>query len=176
MNRKHRLTWLTGMTLTGIAALLVIPTLAMTESPTMHHKNMAAPTAPQKLTLETLHEKQVPELSQALDEAIRLLQAGKQQDALAQLQKARQSLEAIKTTLAAHVKPAFANTRCPIMGSPIHPDRVTKALTREYQGKQIAFCCGGCPNQWDKLTDAQKQQKFSQAAPKEEAAGKTHNH
>jgi hypothetical protein len=51
---------------------------------------------------------------------------------------------------------AFANTKCPIMGSPINPSRVAEGLTRVYNGEKIAFCCGGCPGQWDKLTDAQK--------------------
>ena len=54
----------------------------------------------------------------------------------------------------------FANTKCPIMGSTINPSKVTEGLTRVYKGKKIAFCCGGCPGQWDKLTDAQKDAKL----------------
>ena len=54
----------------------------------------------------------------------------------------------------------FANTHCPIMGSPIDPAAVPAHLTREFKGKKVAFCCGGCPAAWDKLTDDQKQAKL----------------
>jgi hypothetical protein len=54
----------------------------------------------------------------------------------------------------------FANTKCPIMGSAINPSKVTEGLTRVYKGRKIAFCCGMCPGQWDKLTDAQKDAKL----------------
>ena len=60
-------------------------------------------------------------------------------------------------TGAAQAAPAaFANTKCPIMGSPIDPAKVPESLARVYKGKKIAFCCAGCPAQWDKLTDAEK--------------------
>lgn len=55
----------------------------------------------------------------------------------------------------------YANTRCPIMNSPIDPSAVTPALTRTYKGKVVAFCCNVCPPQWDKLTDAQKGAKLA---------------
>ena len=55
----------------------------------------------------------------------------------------------------------LANSRCPIMGSPIKPESVTANLTRDYKGQQIGFCCAGCPAAWDKLTDAEKQAKLN---------------
>ena len=57
----------------------------------------------------------------------------------------------------------FANAKCPIMGSKINPDNVTANLVREYKGKKIAFCCDGCPQQWDKLSDEQKEAKLKAA-------------
>jgi len=50
----------------------------------------------------------------------------------------------------------FINTTCPIMGNRIRPGAVTPDLIREYEGKKVAFCCGGCPEKWDKLSEAEK--------------------
>jgi len=48
------------------------------------------------------------------------------------------------------------------MNSPIQPERVNKEnLVREFQGQKVAFCCGGCPAAWDRLSDSEKQQKLS---------------
>lgn len=52
------------------------------------------------------------------------------------------------------------NNRCPIMGSSIDSDNVPEELTREYKGRKIGFCCGGCPRAWDRLSDEQKQAKL----------------
>lgn len=57
----------------------------------------------------------------------------------------------------------FANARCPIMGSRIDPAKVPNSLTREYKGQKIAFCCGGCPGAWDRLSDEKKQAKLKAA-------------
>jgi hypothetical protein len=54
----------------------------------------------------------------------------------------------------------FVNARCPIMGGAINPARVTDDLTREYKGQKVAFCCGGCPPEWDKLSPAEKDAKL----------------
>ena len=54
----------------------------------------------------------------------------------------------------------YVNTRCPIMGGVINPARVTDDLTREYKGQKVAFCCGGCPAEWDKLSPAEKDAKL----------------
>ena len=52
------------------------------------------------------------------------------------------------------------NDRCPIMGGKIDPANVPDALTRQFKGQKVGFCCGGCPAAWDKLTDAQKEAKL----------------
>lgn len=51
---------------------------------------------------------------------------------------------------------APVNERCPIMGG-----AVKASLTRVYKGQTVAFCCGGCPAQWDKLSDADKEARLA---------------
>jgi len=60
----------------------------------------------------------------------------------------------------------FVNSTCPIMGTPIDPAKVTPDLVREYKGQKVAFCCGTCPPQWDKLTDADRDAKLAKAMKK----------
>lgn len=98
----------------------------------------------------------------SIDAAMKALESGDHATAAKELANARKLLEAVqKEAATANAAPAgFANTKCPIMGSRINPAKVTEALTRVYKGKKIAFCCGGCPGQWDKLTDAQKDAKL----------------
>ena len=55
------------------------------------------------------------------------------------------------------------------MGGPADP-----ALTRVYNGKTIGFCCPGCPEAWDKLTDAQKATALANAKPNAEHVRKVH--
>jgi hypothetical protein len=51
---------------------------------------------------------------------------------------------------------SFVNARCPIMGG-----KPTEALTRDYNGQKVGFCCAMCPGQWDNLSDADKAAKLS---------------
>ena len=60
---------------------------------------------------------------------------------------------------------AFVNARCPIMGTPIDPAKVPAELTRTYKGQQVAFCCAGCPTEWDELSDEEKDAKLAAAMP-----------
>jgi hypothetical protein len=60
----------------------------------------------------------------------------------------------------------FVNDKCPIQGEAIDPAKVTPDLVREYKGQKVAFCCGMCPPQWDKLTDAEKDAKLAKAMKK----------
>ena len=158
--------------LLGLTAWAAKPEMTMKKmcqmNPHQMKMPMAAPAPAKDQSLESLYSQEVPALSKAIDEAIRLLQAGDSKAALVQLQKAQKATNHVKTVLSAHIKPAFVNVRCPMMGSPIHPDKVTPQLTREFKGKKVAFCCGNCPKMWDQLTDAQKEQKLSQALPKDQ--------
>ncbi len=56
---------------------------------------------------------------------------------------------------------ALLNARCPMMGSPIKADSVPETLTRAYEGGTVGFCCGKCPAEWDKLSDADKAAKLA---------------
>jgi hypothetical protein len=53
------------------------------------------------------------------------------------------------------------NTRGPIQDKPIDPVKVPDSLTRQYKGRRIGFCSAGCPQAWDKLSDAQKDAKLA---------------
>ena len=125
------------------------------------------------LSLEKIHSGHLPMVSQSIDKAIKAIKAGNKETALAALHKAQKMLAAI---IGEHIKPKFANTRCPIMGSPINPDKVAKNLIRDYKGGKIALCCGGCPATWDKLTDAEKDAKLAKVKPKPMKSHSGHKH
>ncbi len=95
---------------------------------------------------------------------------------MAELNRAQEMLVTIHTALGKHVKPQFANNLCPIMGSPINAEKVTKNLIRDYQGKKVAFCCAGCPATWDKLTNTQKLAKLAKAISRPSQMHSGHSH
>ena len=128
--------------------------------------NMKKPAATETVSLGKIYSGHLPMVSQFIDKAIEAIEAGNKETALAELYKAQRMLAAIKNGIGKLVKPKFANVRCPIMGSPINPDKVAKNLIRDYKGQKIALCCGGCPGQWDKLTDAEKGAKLAKVKPK----------
>ncbi len=125
--------------------------------------NMKQHAKAEVLSLGEIHSKHVPMVVLSIDKAKKALASGDKRTVLAELNKAREMLMAIHAALGKHVKPQFANNLCPIMGSPINPEKVTKNLIRDYKGQKVAFCCAGCPATWDKLTDAQKQGKLARA-------------
>ena len=63
-------------------------------------------------------------------------------------------------------QPKAVNSKCPIMGGAIDPDKVPASLTRQYKGQTVGFCCGGCPGTWDRLSDAEKASKLQAAMAK----------
>ena len=112
------------------------------------------------LSLDMIHSRELPIAILSIDKAAKAVESGDKKTVLAELDKALNTLIAIYRALGKHMKPQFANNRCPIMGSPINTEKVTKNLIRDYKGRKVAFCCAGCPSTWDKLTDAQKQAKL----------------
>lgn len=150
----------------------------MDHSGHMAAMNMKQPAKTETPSLESIHSSQIPMVLMSIDKAKKALEAGDRKAVLAELDKAQEMLVAIHTALGKHVQPQFANAVCPIMGSPINPERVTKELTREYKGQKVAFCCAGCPATWDKLTDLQKQAKLAKAkaAPSQMQLHSGHNH
>ncbi len=118
------------------------------------------PVRVETLSLDMIRSRELPIAILSIDKAAKAVESGDNKTALAELNKAQKMLIAIYGALGKHVKPQFANNRCPIMGSPINPNRISKNLIRDYKGQKVAFCCAGCPSAWDKLTDAQKQAKL----------------
>ena len=49
------------------------------------------------------------------------------------------------------------NATCPISGKPVS----SGVATTTYHGKHVGFCCPGCPGQFAKMTDAQKDEALS---------------
>ncbi|MDD5134802.1 MAG: hypothetical protein PHP01_05270 [Phycisphaerae bacterium] len=166
----------------GMAAIAVmtIP-IAKASSCGMNHKqkpemDMKNPIKAETLSLEKIHSEHLPMISQSIDKTIEAIEAGNKETALAELHKAQEILALVKDGIGKHVKPKFANIRCPIMGSPINPDKVAENLIRDYNGEKIAFCCGGCPGQWDKLTDSEKDAKLAKVKPEPIEKHSEHKH
>ncbi len=61
---------------------------------------------------------------------------------------------------------ACVNGTCPMMGNPVDQAKVPVSLTRDFGGQKVGFCCAGCPESWDKLTDEQKTTKLAAAMAK----------
>jgi hypothetical protein len=112
-------------------------------------------------SLEQIRSRDFPQAILSISQAVKAMESGDKQTELVELSKALNSLIEVQKALNTHVRPGFANKlRCPIMGSPIQPNKVDEHLTCDYGGRKIAFCCPKCPAEWDKLTDAQKHIKI----------------
>lgn len=55
---------------------------------------------------------------------------------------------------------AVVNDACPITGAEINQDEVPTELTRVFQEQKVGFCCSGCPEEWDGLSNAEKTEKL----------------
>ncbi|MHC4637389.1 MAG: hypothetical protein ACYTBP_10845 [Planctomycetota bacterium] len=165
---KTRLVTIVGIiSIAAIAAISIPLASAKAEGGHGNHgkRDMKKHMVAKPLSLEKIHSTNLPMVSQSIGKAIKALEAGNKETALAELHKAQKTLAEINKGIAKHVKPKFANVRCPIMGSPINPEKVAKNLIRDYKGQKVAFCCGGCPATWDKLTNAEKEAKLAKLKP-----------
>ncbi len=180
MNRK-RLVTVVVIGAIAVAGAILPRALAQAGHGTGHSghmdgMNMKQPAKAEVLSLESIHSKHVPMVVMSIDKAKKALASGDKKTVLAELNKAQEMLVAIHSALGKHVKPQFANNLCPIMGSPINPEKVTKNLIRDYKGQKVAFCCAGCPAAWDKFTDAQKQAKLAKVKPAQSQIHPAHKH
>ncbi|MHC4715636.1 MAG: hypothetical protein ACYS5V_01585 [Planctomycetota bacterium] len=114
-----------------------------------------------KLCRKTL-SKQLTAVLAAVESAEKALASGDKTKALASLADAKRLVAEARASLAPP-KVGYLNARCPIMGSPIKPAKVTPNLVRKYKGGKVAFCCAGCPAAWDRLTDAERQARLKAA-------------
>lgn len=62
------------------------------------------------------------------------------------------------STMAAIKVSAAVNTNCPISGR-----TANASVTTKYNGKTVAFCCGGCIGAWEKLANDEKMAKLASA-------------
>jgi len=58
---------------------------------------------------------------------------------------------------------ATVNSKCPMMGNKFNSAKVAPELVREFAGQKVGFCCAGCPEKWDKLSDIDKTAKLAKA-------------
>ncbi len=107
--------------------------------------------------------KQLTAALTAVESAEKAVHSGDKAKTLASLAEVKRILSEARKSLAP-IKVGFLNARCPIMGSPINAKKVTPGLIRAYKGGKVAFCCGGCPAAWDKLTNAQRDAKLKAAS------------
>lgn len=163
MNKTALVVFVSIVSIVAVGTAVLPVAYAHSEHDQMPGMNMSKPAAPEALSLEKIYSEYLPMTSLSIDKAVRAVETGNKATALAELYKAQKMLAAIKKSIAKRMKPKFANVRCPIMGSPINPAKVTKALTRKYKGQTIAFCCGRCPGQWDKISDAERDAKLARA-------------
>jgi hypothetical protein len=53
----------------------------------------------------------------------------------------------------------LANTKCPIV--PDHP--IDPSVTTMFKGIKVGFCCAGCIDEWDKVSEAKKSELLAKA-------------
>lgn len=166
MSKRISITFVSVVGLGAVLGLALWFSQAEVHAMDEHQGHMAKIKAkPDVLTLEKIHLGHIPMVSMSIDKALKALKLGDSKTASAELNKAKKMLVVINKAIGKHVKPRFANVRCPIMGAPIKPDKVAKNLIREYKGQKVAFCCAGCPSKWDKFSDSDKTSKLAKAAP-----------
>ncbi len=137
--------------------------------------NPSAGTTPAEAALAIVCSQHLPALQNSIKSIIGQIESGNQQTALLELKRVQSTLENLRTALERQMRPAFANTNCPIMGTPIQATNVPPSLIRILDGQKVAFCCPGCPGTWDRLPPAEKAAKLAAAthAPTQEHAGAT---
>jgi hypothetical protein len=170
MNKRRLATIVIVIGVAAIAGTTATYALAQARAGTVPHgqmpkMNMKHSMMAGTLSLNMIHSRELPIVMLSVDKAAKAIESGDKKTALAELHKARKMLIAIYGAIGTHVKPQFVNNRCPIMGSPINPEKVASNLIRDYKGQKVAFCCAGCPSMWDKLTGAQKQAKLAKVKP-----------
>ena len=153
----------------GLMAIVTVSLpLTRTEADTKHQNHnqtakmdMGINDGAKAFSLDRIHSEQLPAVLKSIDEAVGAVEAGDSKAALNELHKAKKLIAAVNEAIGRYIKPKFVNNRCPVMGTPIKPGKVTKNLIREFKGQKVAFCCARCPAKWDKLTDTEKQAKLA---------------
>jgi hypothetical protein len=113
-------------------------------------------------TRAAAQEHRVMHARKQVDAALAALKKGDREAAMAALTKA-QSILAPPEPIAKPAEAGVVNTRCPVMGGKLDRANVPDALTVEFRGQKVGFCCAGCPAAWAKLPDAEKAAKLEAA-------------
>ncbi|MFP4053090.1 MAG: hypothetical protein ACLFV7_04415 [Phycisphaerae bacterium] len=142
---------------TAVGAVLVagvaVTLWAGSKDHTKHDEHHGDGKAQPALHLQTALER--------LETARQAVKDGKKEVALAHLDKAA---KLVKTTHHA-VRPPVTNTKCPIIGNKVEGKKVPAHLYRVHDDKGVGFCCGGCPDKWDKLSADAKAEKLASVTP-----------
>lgn len=59
-----------------------------------------------------------------------------------------------------HLRREVVNSRCPITGDKISKDDLPLNRIRQFKGRTIGFCSLECPEEWDELSDLEKEEKL----------------
>ena len=176
---KTRLVTIVGIIGIGAIAAVSFP-LTSVKAQTGHEQHgkmdMKKHMKAKPLSLEKIHSGHLPMVSKAIEKAIKAIKAGNSKDALAELHKAQKMIIGINEAIGKHIKPKFVNSKCPIWGTHIEPDKVTEDLIRQYKGQRVAFCCADCPPAWDKLSDTQKDAKLAKVKSEPVEEHSEHKH
>ncbi len=62
-----------------------------------------------------------------------------------------------------HLRQAVVNDRCPISGDPVDKETLPMNRIRQFKGRTIGFCSVECPEEWDELSDLEKEEKLFEA-------------
>jgi hypothetical protein len=157
MNKYRTLLVITGV-LVSTGLLVGGISLARTGTPAKTNVKLAE--------LAEVHTAHLGRALKAMDAAEKAFETGDNKTAKAELELAKSLITTTHKALMEHKLPArVVNIRCPMMGTPIDPEKVPANLTRTFRGQRVAFCCAGCPMAWDRLTDTEKQTKLSAVLP-----------
>jgi ribosomal protein S20 len=105
----------------------------------------------------------------AIKAAVEAIDKGDTAAAKSELKKAEELLTKAHKCMKENIeKMPCINNICPITGKPFDMMDRPKDCIRMHKGRKIGFCCPGCPSQWDKMTDAEKDAKLEEyKSPKE---------
>ena len=164
MNKSRRMKVL-ALCVTAVVALGVPGVTLLAQHEGHGHGRDKAKQAEKKRhrKIRKVHGEQAAHLAKALkaiEGAIHAVESDRKEEALARLRRAKKLVAGVHKGLREMRKPRLANASCPMMGSRLNPKKVPPHLTRKFKGKTVGFCCAGCPEAWDRLSDDEKDRRL----------------
>ena len=181
MEKKKTLS-LSGVWLTTGAVIMVITALSMISicpAQAKESKKSTKSQAVRKCTMKDMDKcmagcmkkcqanmEDVAAAKAAIKAAIEAIDAGNAATAKVEMEKADKLLSNVHKCMKENMQQMpCSNTKCPIEGKSIDRMDCPKKLTCMYKGSKVGFCCAGCPAEWDKLTDEEKDAKLKDVTP-----------